>query len=118
MSKKKTFIELAAEDKKAKEDAVKAFDIDDFAGKTDEQCTLNVDGYAVNYKLLSTKEVRQIKKLLLEKGAFDLEEYGLALVSAMMNKCDGKTTAEKMDTLPGALVNKILNELGKASGFL
>lgn len=119
MVSKKTFVDAAEEDKRVREIAVKAFNIDDFAGKTTEESKVTIDGNIIKYKLLSSLETRQIKKdLMQKKGTLDLEEYGLAIVAYMMFKADGKTTVEKLDASPAFLVNKILGELGKASGFL
>ncbi len=116
--RKKTFTELYEEDQKKKAEAIKTFDIDDFAYKSDETLTILIDNVAVRYKLLSGKETRLLAKKLSEKNITDPAEMGLHVIAEMMHKADSKTTPEKLDMLPGGLGKKILEALGKASGFL
>lgn len=118
MEKKVTFKEQYLKDQKKTADAIKAFDIDDFAGDTTKTYTVQVDQYTVKYKLLSSLENRALNRELAAAGVTDLEEQGLAIIARMMFKADGKTTPEKLNAMPAGLGNKIQNAIGAASGFL
>lgn len=118
MEKKVTFKEQYLKDQKKLAAAVEAFDIDDFSGKTGVTYTVQVDRYTVKYQLLSSLETRALKRELTEQGVTDLEDQGLAIIARMMFKADGKTTPEKLNSMPAGLGNKIQNAIGAASGFL
>lgn len=116
---KKDFVKQFEKDQKQTEDAVKAFNIDEFTGETDKIYAATIPKVGViKYKLLSYDELQELHKKLKEQGITDLQEQGLHVIAEMMHKVDEKTTPEKLHKLSGAKVNNIVSALGKASGFL
>lgn len=100
-------------------EAAKAFNIDDFAGSTDELRTANIQGVGkVAYKKLSADENVKLAASLKKQDVTDPAEMGLYVIAAMMMKADGKTTPEKFKALPSMVANRISDALGRDAGFL
>jgi hypothetical protein len=116
---KRPFEKRFEEDQNRIETAVKAFDIDNFTATPDDLRSLEVPGVGIiKFKVLSYDEIQEVHKTLKAQGVADPAEQGFYIIAAMMAKVDGKTTAEKLHKIPGNLTNKIVEVLGKASGFL
>ncbi len=117
--KKKTFKEQFEEDQQKTDQAIKAFNIDDFVTSPELMRKVQVPGVGeVIFKVLSYDEVQQVHSQCKKLGITDPQEQGFYIIAEMMFKADGTTTPEKLHKIPGFLTNKIVERLGKESGFL
>ncbi len=115
----KALLKQAEKDNIEEAETAAEFNIDDFAGSTNEARTHYIKGVGkVTFKLLSAEENIKLAVELKKQGVTDPVEMGLHTVAAMMFKADQKTTAEKLRATPSGIVNKICNVLGKEAGFL
>ena len=117
--KKLDFKQQFEADQKEITEASKAFNIDDFAGSTDEIRTANIAGVGkVAYKKLSAHENVKLAAALKKQDVTDPAEMGLHVIAAMMFKADGATSPEKFKALPSMVANRISDALGRDAGFL
>ncbi len=117
--KKKTFKEQFEEDQQKTDQAIKAFNIDDFVTSPEVMRKVQVPGVGeIIFKVLSYDEVQQVHGQCKKLGITDPQEQGFHIIAEMMHKADGTTTPEKLHKIPGNLTNKIVERLGKESGFL
>jgi hypothetical protein len=116
---KPKFVKAFEKDQEKTDKILKSFNIDDFTGATDEEKTEAIDGLGVvKFKLLSLAEIKAIVKRMEVENVKAVEDQGTYLIAEMMHKADGTTTFEKLQNLPSAVASRLLEALGKHSGFL
>lgn len=116
---KPKFVEAFEKDQEKTEKILQSFNIDDFIGVTDELRSVEIEGLGiVHYKKLSVTELLTLYKKLRDEKIDDPAEQGMRIIAAMLQKANANVTVEKYGKLPSDLNTKLMNVLGRESGFL